>query len=230
MSEIMDYQQKMTEEELETGGPAQTFATVAAVYADGVSLLFDGEDEPSVKHYKVNTFFKYIVGQRVYIAKDSGTYVVLCAIGDPAAEIAADTAATATSADTALKADTADALGEAGSYAGETYITKANVGSSSYHWVIDDSGIYNSGSLSNYPRGSLGSSTKPINGVQVGGTSKIGMRNTDKIGFFGATEISQITLSTASANQGYTSATSSNYLNILNNIAGILKKLGLLAT
>lgn len=51
-----------------------------------------------------------------------------------------------------------------------------------------------------------------------------------KISFFGATPIAKQTLSTSSANMGYTSATSSNYLVILNNVVGILsKKYGMFA-
>ncbi len=50
-----------------------------------------------------------------------------------------------------------------------------------------------------------------------------------KIGFFGTTPIAKQSLSTSSTNMGYTSATASNYLTILNNIAGILKnKYGLI--
>ena len=52
-----------------------------------------------------------------------------------------------------------------------------------------------------------------------------------KIGFFGATPIAKQTLSTSSANMGYTSATASNYLVILNNVVGILsKKYGMFAS
>lgn len=52
-----------------------------------------------------------------------------------------------------------------------------------------------------------------------------------KIGFFGTTPIAKQTLSTSSANMGYTSATSSNYLVILNNVVGILsKKYGMFAS
>lgn len=52
-----------------------------------------------------------------------------------------------------------------------------------------------------------------------------------KIGFFGTTPIAKQTLSTSSANMGYTSATASNYLVILNNVVGILsKKYGMFAS
>lgn len=59
-------------------------------------------------------------------------------------------------------------------------------------------------------------------------TAKIGSSERSKVGFFGTTPAVRQTLSTTSQNQGYTSATASNYLTIINNIAGILKKLGLL--
>lgn len=51
-----------------------------------------------------------------------------------------------------------------------------------------------------------------------------------KLGFFGTTPITQLSISTTSNNQGYTSATANNYLTILNNIAGILKKYGLVSS
>lgn len=60
-------------------------------------------------------------------------------------------------------------------------------------------------------------------------TAKIGSSERSKVGFFGITPATRQTLSTTSQNQGYTSATASNYLTIINNMVGILKKLGLLA-
>ena len=89
-------------------------------------------------------------------------------------------------------------------------------------------------SSSTYPY-SLGSSTYPWYNLYMGsGTIQLGNSGTGTysthIGFYGATPIVQQQLITTSNNQGYTSATASNYLYILNNIAGILKKLGLLRT
>lgn len=140
----MDYQETMEEEQLEDEGPEQTFATIGAVYSDGVSLLFDGADDPTEKHYKVNTFFKYRAGQRVYIAKDSGTYVVLCAIGSPAGSINADTATKASG------------VGSTNSYSGDCYITTLYVGSPSSHWVINGGAIYHSLATENDARGLIG--------------------------------------------------------------------------
>lgn len=61
-------------------------------------------------------------------------------------------------------------------------------------------------------------------------TASIGSSSTSKLGFFGVTPVARQTLSTSSTNMSYTSATSSNYLTILNNLVGILKnKYGLIA-
>lgn len=59
------------------------FATVAGVFADGLTLIFDGEEEASEKHYKCNTSIKFSAGDRVRIMKDSGTYVVEYIVGNP---------------------------------------------------------------------------------------------------------------------------------------------------
>lgn len=87
--------------------PDQSFATVAAVYADGISLKFDGSAAPSAKHYKCNAAIKFEAGQRVRIIKDSGTYVVEYPVGAPLTKLHADTAGTATSANTANTANSA---------------------------------------------------------------------------------------------------------------------------
>ena len=85
----------------------------------------------------------------------------------------------------------------------DLYTRKAHIGAKSSGYLIDADG-----SLS---------------------TLKLGTSTTDYIGFFGATPNARQTLSTTSTNMGYSSATSSNYLTILNNIVGILKtKYGLI--
>lgn len=60
------------------------FATIGEVYEDGVSLVFDGNEEPSQKHYKVNTSIVFSPGDRVKILSDCGTYVVEYIVGNPA--------------------------------------------------------------------------------------------------------------------------------------------------
>jgi hypothetical protein len=59
------------------------FATIGAVFEDGVSLIFDGSDAATEKHYKVNTSVLFSPGDRVKILADSGTYVVEYVVGSP---------------------------------------------------------------------------------------------------------------------------------------------------
>ncbi len=59
------------------------FATVAGVYSDGLSLLFDGAEEASQKHYLCNTAAFFSAGDRVKLCRDSGTIVVEYPIGRP---------------------------------------------------------------------------------------------------------------------------------------------------
>lgn len=76
----------------------------------------------------------------------------------------------------------------------------------------------------------LGTNSYFIRRAYIGSdTAKIGSSDRSKLGFYGTTPATRQTLSTTSQNQGYTSATASNYLTIINNMVGILKKLGLLA-
>lgn len=107
MSEILeDFQQEEAIKEPEAAN--YSFAVIGEVYEDGVSLIFPGSEEPSEKHYKANLYCKFKAGQRVYIAKDSGTYIALFPVGKPGSEdIVADTA---TKAETATSAETSDAL------------------------------------------------------------------------------------------------------------------------
>lgn len=78
----------------------------------------------------------------------------------------------------------------------------------------------------------LGSATKPWAGLYT--TGNISLGNTSaKIGFFGTTPVSKITLSTSGNNQGFSTITSSNLsttgVRALNNLIGILKNYGLIA-
>ena len=103
---IETYQEK---ESLVLPSPApQNFATIGEIYDDGVSLIFDGEEEPSEKHYKTNAFVVFQKGDRVRIISDSGTYVVEYPVGNPRKTMTADSATTADSAETADTATTAD--------------------------------------------------------------------------------------------------------------------------
>lgn len=92
-----------------------SFATIAQVYEDGVTLLFGSEKTPSQKRYQVNSFAVFHQGDRVFLTKDSGTYVVLFPVGAPKSSFRADTAAQADKAAVAAAADRADAASHAAS-------------------------------------------------------------------------------------------------------------------
>lgn len=355
-----------------------TFATIDKIFDDGVTLIFDGQEFATEKHYKVNSFAIFKEQDRVRIIKDSGTYVVEYTVGKPKKTFNADTAdsaktaqtaTSATTAQSATKAETATsattaetatnatkatnadsatsatsaekaaALIDAASSSSKVYLkissSKLSFGSSAtsmyevpklglptggssgqvmvktgssdgaagwstlsgllptggsanqvlakdtstdhdVSWttigtlptggsagqcLVKDSAtsydvswgspsvprLYvdanNNVTLNNsrqliphtystsYPY-SLGSSSYPWTNLYIGrGEIKLGDNSSyTTIGFFGTTPQSRKTLSTSSTNMGYSSATSSNYLTVLNNIAGILKTYGLIAT
>lgn len=52
------------------------FAKVATVSENGVTLIFDGNTQESVKVYPCNKSVTFTAGQRVRIIKISGTYLV----------------------------------------------------------------------------------------------------------------------------------------------------------
>lgn len=58
-------------------------ATVAAKYADGLSLIFDGQDAATTKHYKCNTAVTFTAGSRVVCLRISGSWVVAFTFGNP---------------------------------------------------------------------------------------------------------------------------------------------------
>lgn len=82
--------------------PEQTLATIVSIGTSGIVLDF-GE-----KEYSCNQGIKFSVGQRVLVEKRSGTYIVVCPIGAPITELAADKATYADSAGTAETATKAD--------------------------------------------------------------------------------------------------------------------------
>ena len=82
---MADLEKILTEDaqaEEEQSAPV-SFATIGAVYQDGVSLIFDGTEEESEKHYKCNTSVPFRSGDRVKLAADSGTYVAEYVVGAP---------------------------------------------------------------------------------------------------------------------------------------------------
>ena len=96
--------------------------------------------------------------------------------------------------------------------------------------VIDSSQKYIRPDLTTGNNWSIGTSTCPFydgyfKNISIGESAA-----SSQISFFGAARAFKKTLSTTSQNQSYTAATASNYLIILNNIAGILKGYGLIGT
>jgi len=57
--------------------------TITGVYTDGVTVLLDGDEEASEKHYRVNASALFLVGDRAKVHKNSGTLLVEYAIGSP---------------------------------------------------------------------------------------------------------------------------------------------------
>lgn len=73
-------------EALEPEDPSEfdsELATVSEVDGDGISLIFDGEDQSGGKKYKCNIFGRFLPGDRVSLKKQAGSYVVEYAIGTP---------------------------------------------------------------------------------------------------------------------------------------------------
>lgn len=65
--------------------PENFLATVGAVYDDGLSLILEGQTEATTKHYKCNTSIKFAAGNRVKVARISGSYIVEYIVGAPSA-------------------------------------------------------------------------------------------------------------------------------------------------
>ena len=66
------------------------FATVLGVYEDGLNLIFDGETESINKRYRYNKSVTFKIGDRVKVAKISGTYLVEYPIGKITVSLAPD--------------------------------------------------------------------------------------------------------------------------------------------
>ena len=107
-------------------------------------------------------------------------------------------------------------------------------GTSSYYLEANTSReLKPSSSSATYPA-YLGTSSIYWHYAYIGSNTVIigssGTASGSKLGFFGTTAVVRQTLSLTSNNMSYTSVTASNYLYALNNLIGILKKHGLIAT
>lgn len=202
------------------GGPvSKTDAMVNAVGADGNGKLYTTPAEEKVRPVAKTTEMTQDVGVdgagKLYTAPEKVK---------PVAKTTAMTQEVGMDSTTG-KLYTAPATSTEPEYArGLRYDGSARV-------TLDMDNNYNlvpSDDLTSYGAG-LGTASKYFQRAYIGsGTAKIGSKASSKIAFYGATPITQPVLSTVSANMSYSSATASNYLTIINNIVGILKKLGLL--
>nr|DAK04941.1 MAG TPA: hypothetical protein [Caudoviricetes sp.] len=267
--------------------PEVRFATVGAVYSDGVTLIFDGQEAATEKHYKCNTAILFHAGDRVKIASDSGTYVVEYIVGSPGADAPIPKGGSSgqvlakkssTDGDVMWKNITQSTTGKlpAGGTTGQylkkssatdyeaewatlggtlptggtagQYLKKSSAANYAVEWAstpttttdkLTGSGTSNSATLnssrqlvpaasSSLYAHSIGSSVSPWYNIYIGGGTMSFGTSSSKLAFFGGTAQSKLTMSTSSANMGYSSATASNYLTILNNVVGILKKYGLI--
>lgn len=80
-------------------------ATVRYVGGDGLSVQFDGETSYDQVQYVCNTGQVFKSGDRVLVQKVGGSYVIVCAIGEPIYSLDANYAVSANSANTAKVAD-----------------------------------------------------------------------------------------------------------------------------
>ncbi|MPM70377.1 hypothetical protein SDC9_117332 [bioreactor metagenome] len=78
---IQSYQEEQAIKPVEP--TSANFATIGTVYTDGVTLIFDGQETESSKHYKVNQAIAFSAGDRVKVAKISNTYIVEYPVGSP---------------------------------------------------------------------------------------------------------------------------------------------------
>jgi hypothetical protein len=108
---IENYQKEQALEERETQDAS--FATIDAVFDDGLTLKFDGQEEASPKHYKCNAFCVFHPGDRVRVIKDAKTYVVEYPVGVPRKTFEADSAAQAEKATHAESAAYAERASDA---------------------------------------------------------------------------------------------------------------------
>lgn len=104
-------------------------------------------------------------------------------------------------------------------------------GSSSYYMTANTSREFRPNTSSTTYPFYLGTTTYYWHYAYLGSnTVKLGSTASSKIGFFAGTPLARQTLSSTSQNMGYSTATASNYLKILNNLVGILMKYGLIGT
>lgn len=255
MNDLSDF---LEFEREDMSGLPSSFAKVSSVDTKGLQLIFDGETQSSGKVYSCNAGMDYKVGDRVKVSKDGSSYIVDYVVGDPGSRTSSGESGDkfptggstgqvlkkksdkngdvewggvlptgGTNGQILMKDGSTDQKVKWGSASSNTSISALTNGN--YSATLDSSG--NIVPKSTTYRGTVGTSSVPWNGLYTVGSISLG-NALSKLGFFGATPISKITLSTSSSNQGFTTVTSSNLsttgVYVLNNIVGILKKYGLI--
>ncbi len=77
---MIDYAKEREYEAESEGVAAHQIATVGAVSTAGITLIFPGQTTASTKKYPYNKSVTFVAGDKVYIAKARGTYIVVCKI------------------------------------------------------------------------------------------------------------------------------------------------------
>ena len=235
---IENYQEEKELEEEIQEPEDQHFATVAGVYSDGLTLKFDGAAAASSKRYKCNTFFKFAAGDRVFIMKDSGTYVVICKIGAPATSINVDYATSANTANSATTANTASSATSANSASSATNVT-TYINGKAISTIFESNGttVKNATSASSASTATSATNasnvTSQINGKLItnifesdGTTAKTATNYTGKhtgssIAFFNGASRTKSTITRLN-----TSATLTDVINKLNELLNVLGSTG----
>lgn len=71
-----NYQQRRADEEVSQRPRKPQLATVDSVSSDGITVIFDGEDQPTQKKLKYNRSVTFSKGQRVKVCWVGGSCIV----------------------------------------------------------------------------------------------------------------------------------------------------------
>lgn len=77
---MIDYRETKQYESETIKTVVHSIAKVGAVSTDGLTLILPGQKEATTKKYPCNKDVTFAAGDKVYIVKASGTYIVVCKI------------------------------------------------------------------------------------------------------------------------------------------------------
>lgn len=76
---MLEYQgRRRVESENSQTSAVLTVGIVGAVYSDGLTIRFAGEETASAKRYRYNLDGEFSAGDRVLLGRVAGSYVVIC--------------------------------------------------------------------------------------------------------------------------------------------------------